>query len=252
MDRARNKAEAANQAKSSFVANISHEIRTPMNGVLGMCELLRGTELDEKQNEYLDFATSSAEKLLSLINDVLDYSKIEAGKLKLDEQPFSLPGLLNEIVGLMQPQARNKGLSIVSQRDNDVPEFYIGDPLRIRQILLNLVSNAIKFSEQGEIQIRVGRVMSADPDQKDLVRFEVEDSGVGVAPEMIDRLFKPFEQEDASTTRRFGGTGLGLAILQNARRYDGRIGGCQIGTWRRKSVWDYGTFCARPIPRKMI
>ncbi len=239
LDRARQAAEAANEAKSSFVANISHEIRTPMNGVLGMCELLRGTPLDQRQSEYLNFATGSAENLLTLINDILDFSKIEAGKLALENHPFSIKRLLDEVVGLMKMQASSKGLLVTEHRDPQLADAYLGDGLRIRQILLNLLSNAIKFTERGKVEVRIevetasqpandldratepadpdvkpGSPQTGDPPRQDRhrIRFEVEDSGVGIAPEKLVNIFHPFEQEDASITRKFGGTGLGLAI----------------------------------------
>ncbi len=217
LDQLRRDAEAASDAKSSFVANISHEIRTPMNGVLGMCELLRGTGLDAQQHEYLDFATRSAENLLSLINDILDFSKIEAGKLEIEERVFSMDKLMTEVIGLMKMQAIPKNLQIIEYRDPEIDDCYTGDALRIRQILLNLISNAIKFTEQGEIHVRVlpatNPAASPRPGTR-LIRFEVEDTGIGIAADKLDHIFQPFEQEDASTTRRFGGTGLGLAICK--------------------------------------
>lgn len=188
-----------------------------MNGVLGMCELLRGTELDDQQLEYLNFATGSAENLLSLINDILDFSKIEAGKLQIEERVFSIDRLMKEVIGLMRMQAKPKDIKLIDYRDPEIDACYVGDALRIRQILLNLISNAIKFTEQGEIHVRV---MPATQDQSSFrpnnrsIRFEVEDTGVGIAAAKLDRIFQPFEQEDATTSRRFGGTGLGLAICK--------------------------------------
>ena len=219
---ARQEAVDANRAKSAFVATISHEIRTPMNGVLGMCELLQQTELGRQQQEYLGYAQSSAKNLVGLINDILDFSKMEAGKLDLESIPFSLQELLDDVVHLLRPQCESKNLTLQSQVGDDVGDVYVGDPLRIRQLLINLIGNAIKFTEHGKIDVVLSRCRFVDGLQE--IAMEVQDTGIGIAQDKLDAIFNPFEQEQVDTARNYGGTGLGLAIVRIlADKMGGRV-----------------------------
>jgi two-component system, sensor histidine kinase and response regulator len=206
------RAEEASRAKSQFLANMSHEIRTPMNGVMGMLELLSATELAPRQRRFADTAFRSAEELLELINDILDFSKIEAGHLELHRTDFDLRQSVEDVCEMLAPRAHQKGLDLIVRIAPELHRNVHGDVMRIRQVLVNLVGNAIKFTAAGNVQVRLSVVKKLDAGQ--VVRFEVQDTGIGVAPEVAAKLFQPFVQADTSTTREFGGTGLGLAIAR--------------------------------------
>ncbi len=216
------RALAANRAKSEFLATMSHEIRTPMNGLIGMLRIVRDSPLTPAQREHVETASGSADTLLDLLNNVLDFSKVEAGRLELERIVFSPAALVNSVAGVLRGRARAKGLELAVAIDERVPVALLGDPTRLRQVLFNLLGNAIKFTDRGRIQVLVS--CEARDVRAARVKFEIVDTGIGIAAEALPRLFNPFTQADSSMSRRFGGTGLGLAISQKlVEAMEGRI-----------------------------
>ena len=213
LDLARRRESEANQAKSTFLANMSHEIRTPMNGVIGFAGLLRKSKLDTTQRDFLDTIVRSANNLLSIINEILDFSEMEAGRVTIEKAPFDLRDAIEDVVALLTPQAQEKALDLVYLVDREVPQRVAGDVTRLRHILTNLIGNAVKFTDTGEVAVHVSVLARSTKDVT--LQFDVIDSGIGIKPEALDDLFKPFTQGPASTRRLYGGTGLGLSISQS-------------------------------------
>lgn len=217
----REAAEEANKAKSRFLATVSHELRTPLNGIIGMAELVSSANLTEEEKGYLQSLKDSSQSLLDIINEVLDFSKIEAGKMELEKINFNLKNLVDATIKTFLPQANEKDIKLTKKIDGDIPENTVGDPVRLKQVLVNLIGNALKFTEKGRIEVRVEKLKCED--RQVLLQFSVTDTGIGIPANKIENLFKSFQQLDSSTTRKYGGTGLGLAIVKDLIAM---MGGC--------------------------
>ena len=235
LDEARQAADSAAQAKADFLANMSHEIRTPMNAIIGFSSLAMKTELNRKQSDYISKIQQSGQHLLGIINDILDFSKIEAGKLSVEHTEFELEKVLNNVSNLVSDKTASKGLELIFHIEKGTPNYLVGDPLRLGQILVNYSNNAVKFTEQGEIVVSVKVVEETDKDG--LFRFAVRDTGIGLTEEQIGRLFQSFQQADMSTSRKYGGTGLGLAISKKLANLMGGDVGVESEYGKGSTFW---------------